>query len=358
MSMFPQSPSKIRESIIDLLRCGLVPMVRSSPGLGKSNIAAQIAKDSKLIMIDIRLSQTVPEDMMGLPVRGDDGKAHFMTFDMFPTKGTPIPKGYNGWLIFCDEFNSASKSVEAAAYKLILDRMVGMEELHDNAFVMAAGNLETDRAIVRPLSSASKSRLVHLFLEPSVDDFMDYAISQDFDSRVLAYLQYQSNKLHQFNPDSDDHTYPCPRTWEFTSKYLSGKPNDEINLAVVAGIIGDGTAVEFHQFISEFDKLPNYFDILRSPETTHVPSEPSTRYALVMTLIDRFKSIGKLSDYEEDDAMERTITYMKRLSPEFQIIYFNRIIKIRPEIRRKPVFANNINHLTQYIKDSSDDVAA
>lgn len=115
MSMFAQRPSEVRKSVIECIEVGLVPFVRSSPGLGKSSIFRQIAEDFNLEFIDIRLSQAVPEDMMGLPMRGDNGKAHFMPFDMFPTQNDKIPAGKNGWLIALDEFNSGTKAIQAAA---------------------------------------------------------------------------------------------------------------------------------------------------------------------------------------------------------------------------------------------------
>ena len=47
-----------------------------------------------------------------------------------------------------DEFNSALPSVQAACYKLVLDRMVGQHHLHKKCFIVACGNKETDNAIV------------------------------------------------------------------------------------------------------------------------------------------------------------------------------------------------------------------
>lgn len=35
--------------------------------------------------------------------------------NLFPLKGSKIPEGYEGWLIFLDEFMSADKFTQAAA---------------------------------------------------------------------------------------------------------------------------------------------------------------------------------------------------------------------------------------------------
>ena len=60
----------------------------------------------------------------GLP-KFEDNKATFVPFDIFPLSDWKLPEGKEGWLLFLDEFNSASKAVQAASYKLILDRCIG-----------------------------------------------------------------------------------------------------------------------------------------------------------------------------------------------------------------------------------------
>ena len=98
------------------LRVKLVPMMTGSPALGKSAIVAQIAKKYGLKMIDLRLSQCDPTDLLGYPtIDKVTGKAHYAPMSTFPLESDPIPAGFNGWLLFLDELTSASRSVQAAA---------------------------------------------------------------------------------------------------------------------------------------------------------------------------------------------------------------------------------------------------
>lgn len=346
MSMFTFSPSKTREAIIECFEAGVVPFVTSSPGLGKSSIVHQIAKDSKLKVIDLRLSQCAPEDLMGLPMRTADGtKAAFVPFEMFPTEEMEIPDGMNGWLLFLDEFNSAAKSVQAAAYKIILDKMVGQAKLHSEVYIVAAGNKDSDRAIVTQMSTAMQSRLVHIEMEVHNKEFMEYAIGADYDYRVLGFLEFQPDKLHDFKPDHVDKTFACPRTWEFASRLVKGKSTSEVNLALLAGTISSGVAVEFYTFLKEFDQLPPYEKILSDPETTQVPVNPSTKYAVITTLLAKF----------DKKTFPKVIKYVRRFSPEFQVIFMRGIITKDPNMRREKVFTENILHLTRFLNDDSDD---
>lgn len=78
---------------------GLVPMLKGSPGIGKSDIYKQIANKYNLKLIDIRLSQCDSTDLNGFPVLNGD-KAKYKPLDIFPLETDPIPIGYKGCLLF------------------------------------------------------------------------------------------------------------------------------------------------------------------------------------------------------------------------------------------------------------------
>ena len=106
--------SQASTMIAKFLRARLVPMVEGSPGIGKSSIAQQVAKEFNLKLIDIRLAQCDPTDLCGFP-RIDGNKAGYVPMDTFPLDGDEIPKGYSGWLILFDEITSAPLSSNSCA---------------------------------------------------------------------------------------------------------------------------------------------------------------------------------------------------------------------------------------------------
>jgi len=100
--------------IITAMKAGLVIMLQGDPGIGKSAITHALAKRFKLKLIDVRLSQCDPVDLNGFPKLKDD-IATYVPMDTFPIETTPVPKGYTGFLLFLDEFNSSSLAVQAAS---------------------------------------------------------------------------------------------------------------------------------------------------------------------------------------------------------------------------------------------------
>lgn len=195
--------------IPQLWKAGIVPFLHSSPAQGKSSLAKKLAKHYKLKVIDLRLTELDSTDLSGLPYF-NNGKAEFMPFNTFPLQDTPIPEGYTGWLIILDEFNSANQAVMAAAYKLVLDRQVGQHKLHDKVAMIACGNLETDNAIVNPMSSALISRFAHFNIDINVDDWLEWASQAGIDYRITSYLSFKKSNLYSFKPDATE-PYASPR---------------------------------------------------------------------------------------------------------------------------------------------------
>lgn len=366
LSAYTCTPRQIREYVIDCIKAGLVPFVRSSPGMGKSAIINAIAREFGLKVIDLRLSQATPEDAQGLPrfrdITDDAGTvlrsiSEFVPFETFPVESTPIPAGFNGWLLFLDEFNSGTKMVQAAMYKIILDKMVGQDKLHPNVAIVCAGNLEGDRAIVNSLSTAMQSRLVHLIMRLDHEQFMkDVAFKNHWDPRIIAYLSYKQGALHDFQPDHDGHTFSCPRTWEFMNKLISGNEVTEDKAALYAGTITSGTAVEFITFTKVFNELPSLKEIIQDPEGVPVPTDPATRFATVSMLIsqvtdDTHDKEGKLT---KKGNFEPITIFVNRWTSELRVLFFRGLLVQQPELRKHPMFRKALLELSKYLHDDED----
>ncbi|MHA1754665.1 MAG: ATP-binding protein, partial [Candidatus Odinarchaeia archaeon] len=256
------------ELTIDIIKAGLVPMITSSPGMGKSDLLKSIAKSFKMKVIDLRLSQADSVDLNGFPtIDLDAGVSRYIPFDTFPTENTPIPEGYSGWMLLLDEINSAPNLVQAAAYKLILDREVGQHKLHPKLITVAAGNLATDKAIVNRLSTAMQSRLIHLEIKADLSAWVNWAMQNDIDYRIIAFLQFKPDLLHKFNPSHNDITFPCPRTWHFLSKLIKNwKTIPNTKLPLLTGTVSEGVGIEFKIFCDIFTTLPKIEDIIANPK--------------------------------------------------------------------------------------------
>lgn len=344
-NLYRVTPREAKVFIKDCFAAGLVPSIQSSPGMGKSSIFGQVADEYSLQMVDHRAATSAPEDYTGLPSFDDEGFARFSPFkELFPLEGDTPPKGKDGWCLFFDEFNSASKSIQAACYKIILDRMIGQHKLHENVVMGMAGNLSTDRAITNTLSTAMQSRLVHIEMIVDFDQwYEDVALPQNYQSVVIGFLNYKRSLLMAFDPKHDDKTFPCPRTWEFINKlvFANGGVVSDDKAALYAGTVGSSAAAEFLQFSKVYQKMVNYKDILKDPENCPVPKDQQTKWAVISHMLE----------YLDEDTFEGFSEYADRMDMTFQVLFLRSVPIKMPELRRHPSYAKSATKLAKYLAD-------
>ena len=225
--------------------------------------------------------------------------------------------------------------------------MVGQHRLHERAPICAAGNLDTDRSIVNPLSTAMQSRVIHLELEVSLDDWMqDVALKYNYDARVIAFLNAYPSKLMDFKPDHHDRTFCCPRTWEFVNKLIkdsSGKPrkiNDEFGI-LLAGTITAGVAMEFVQFTKVYDHLITVPEICKDPKQCRLPGELNLKWAVITQMMDQVTA-ANFKDLR---------TYADRFDISFRILFYRSVLVRHPELRTHPEFGPATNALNKYLTE-------
>lgn len=334
----------------DALASGLVPFLHSSPGCGKSSIIKAIAKKNGLKLIDLRLSTIDSVDLSGMPMIDKDNQVDWKPFNCFPLANTPIPKGYNGWLLFLDEMNSASEAVIAAAYNVVLDHRIGIYPLHPQCFIACAGNREEDNAITTEMGSAMTSRLVHLTLEPSVDEWIqNVAIPQKYDYRIPAFLSMNPNAFMDFDPKLPTQTFSCPRTWEFVNKEIEWfKQSDpalkELNrkLPLLQGTLNSGIAIEFVQFCNVVNDLPTFKQIVSAPETTKIPEDLATLWAAITMCISH-------TTKENIDSVSK---YIKRTNDRaMQTLFVRGVLRLNKALITSKVIREFINDLSLEIAE-------
>lgn len=199
----------------------------------------------------------------------------------------------------------------------------------------AAGNLETDNAIVEEMSTALKSRMAHLTLMLDNRKWLDWATNAGVDYRITSYINFKPNSLYEFNPDSEDDTYACPRTWAFTDSLINGieKLGTEERY-LVGGVISEGAAHQFITFCNIFDSLPKIEDIVKNPEGATLPQEASVLFALT----------GSLSHHFTLENANAIIKYLVRMNKEFQVVGLRDIVR-----RHKDKNPSGIPAIAQWI---------
>lgn len=257
-------------------------MLWGPPGVGKSQIVAQVAARHGVPVIDIRLSQMEPSDLRGIPFRSGE-HVEWAIPAMLPDAERHGAEG----ILFLDEITSAAPTVSAAAYQLILDRRLGNYEVPEGWAIFAAGNRQGDRGVTYSMPAPLANRFSHFEFEVNLDDWVAWAWANGVDERVIAFLRFRPELLFDFDPAHNPVAFPSPRSWEFAHRALQ-KFGDRPDVLVgsLQACVGPAAGIELHAFVENLDNLPDMDAITRGEEVP-VPKAVDLQYAVASSLVGR-----------------------------------------------------------------------
>jgi len=304
-------PSDIKLALNKLAAEQLPGMMWGSPGIGKSSIVAQLAREQHRKVFDIRLALLDPTDLRGIPFYNPETKsAEWAPATILPKekggkelimideKGNEIILRDSHAILFLDEINAAPPIVQAAAYQLVLDRRIGDYHLPEGVSIIAAGNGEGDKAVTFKMPTPLLNRFIHLDYDVDFEDWHDWAVTNAVEPDVVGFLNYKKPLLNKFDPKSASRGFPTPRSWEFASRVLDRSIPDNVMRHLIGGAVGEGAAIEFMAYREVYLKLPDPADILdgkvkKMPDRSDLSAAYSMITALSYELKERHDKKGK-----------------------------------------------------------------
>jgi hypothetical protein len=282
------------------------------PGIGKSELVAEIAQELGGYMIDLRLGQMEPTDIRGIPFYNkDSGKMDWAEPVDLPTN--EFASQYPIVVLFLDEMNSAAPSVQAAAYQLILNRRVGKYFLPDNVVLVAAGNRESDKGVTYRMPTPLANRFIHQEMRVDFASYQEWAVNNNIHKDVVGYLSFAKQDLYDFDPKSASRAFATPRSWTFVSQLLEDEDGDDDTVMnLIAGTVGEGLAVKFMAHRKIAGRMPKPEDILSGKEKDLNVKEVSAMYSLVISMCYELKGAieKKVPDKQFHEMADHFFKYM------------------------------------------------
>ena len=312
-TQYPEmKPSDLKDLCSALAKAKLPLLVIGKPGIGKSDIIAQVAKS---IDYDLIVSHPVvddPVDYKGMPFTWKDEasarqRAGFLPFAdlerlMTVTKPT---------IHFADDLGQAAKLTQAAYMQFMLNRSLNGHKISDDVVFFAASNRKEDKAGVSGMLEPLKDRYATIIeLCPDVEDWVGWAIGNDMPFELISYVRYRPEILADWKPTSDFTRTATPRSLAYVGKILkTGLPNHLLR-RTFTGAIGKERASEFIGFLGIYKDLPDPMDVILNPKTAPLPKDAAASYALC----------GALSARVTGTTIEAIIEYSNRLKDEFSVL--------------------------------------
>lgn len=227
--------------------------------------------------------------------------------------------------IILDELTKGAPAVKNMLHPLLtLPRRIGGITLHPDSVVITAGNLTTD-AVGDVMASHTRNRLTVLNIrKPTGEEWIHWGMDRiapivlawvrEFPQVLASYRDpSQADNQYIYNPKFSQRSFVSPRSLELASNIIKNK--DDFGplalLTALEGTIGASGARDLHAFIDIADSLPKWDDIMSTPNTAIVPSNPAALCILAFGAVQRVDA-GTIGKWFE---------YMKRTPKELQSVF-------------------------------------
>jgi hypothetical protein len=316
------TPKQALRLIMTHIQNGKPMFLHGAPGTGKTDLYGQACESLGYSMITKILTL---DDVVELA--GHYSVENGRTVRNFPDWLPSTSKT----LILLDEFNTAEMVKQNAMLSFIRTGRIGKYTMPDECAIAMAGNRKTDGAHVSALSSATKNRVWHAELIPSVDDWIEWALHHGIYAPFIAWIKYSGlDSLYHYDPRSNVHAYPTGRSWENASDEMIASHDTADELDIVSGWIGEGEAVRVLGFVRKCRELINLDAVINNPENASVPTDANVLYMV---------AIG-LSRRADRQNIESILKYVSRLGGEWETLAVLESMRITPALTTTPAFIN------------------
>ena len=297
--------------------------IMGKPGGGKSACARESLQElgfNESNTVEFVASLRDPVDVLGTPNNNGD-----FTKWVPPEEFYKLRKGQGRCALLLEELSDAPVPMQNALCGVIYDRRAGQLQLSDQLFIVATGNRTEDKSGANRITSKLAGRTRRLDFDENLDEVIQYALGAGWPTELIQYLRFKPDALCDW--DANRFQNATPRTWEDVARMPSNMPQ-EIELANIAGSVGEGRAAEYVGFKQIYDSLPDITEILMNPTRAPVPENLAAKYA----------AMGAVARRASADNFEQVCTYIGRYQPEFEVMCVKDAIKLAPAIKRTRAF--------------------
>jgi DNA polymerase III delta prime subunit len=246
-------------------------------------------------------------------------------------------------ILAVDGISSMPQFVQTAGCHMITNRMIGNRNLPENCMIIATGNRTNEQSAVPELPKFVANRMLHIEVECSFESWKQWAIASGIHAKVIGFLSFHQDFLMRSDDSSNDLAFPTPRSWELVSNLLNAVDDDLDRIhPMIAGLIGNGVAVEFRSWSKIYAQLPALEDIFEG-KSPKLPAYTDAMCALTSAMTTYARA------HKDDlEQIAHSIRYAVQMPSEFLNVLLKNYMSIEKGYREKlmqiPEFAQRISN--------------
>lgn len=311
------------------IQAQLPPLLISEPGAGKTAFIHSIGKQLGSVVVPLYGSCRTPEDIGGYPLSDITNK----TINLIPAgdwqkRLSELAAKRAGedvaGILFLDELSCLNGAMQAAVMALIHEGRAGDVVFPPSIVRCAAMNPADQAAGGFDLAAPLANRMIHIpwatdtntVIQGFMDDWPEISIprlpsnwreyKRGIQALVASFFRHMPQRCHAFPNEESKRSepWPSPRTWyEFVVPSLAAceaaKVNDEVEMILVAGSIGEGTALEFLTWRRNLD-LKDPEELLKDPKLFEIYDRPDKTFATLNGVVAA--AVGNLTPARWENA--------------------------------------------------------
>ena len=241
-------------------------------GIGKTAICYQIAEELNFKIIVIKAPVLSRDDfVIPFPVkkRGSDMEKFKMIYSDF----IPDENEKDGIIYVIDENQRGDASLQQLLWQIQNEYKIHLKKFPKKCFVIAIDNPDDSNYMMNNIEDAAGlRRMLHIHVDVSVKDFINYATKKKFHETVIEYIQAQPSRLYDHKSQKLGSVFSNPASYERVSNILLGFKKDEIehntnNIRIlISGLLNTSMTRMFMEFLMDKSCIVTPKDLIFSYE--------------------------------------------------------------------------------------------
>jgi hypothetical protein len=363
-----------KASLKYLFEAELTPFVWGHKGIGKTTVPKEYAKEMGWKFFPLYLgTQSDLGDVLGLAEFVDNGDGSKSTAFAKPQWMQEIityceQNPESGAIVFLDEFNRGRRDILSGMFSLALDKTFHTVKLPKNCHIMAAGNPTTDEYFVTDINdSALMSRFVHIKLEPTFREWLDYAKATEIDSSLIGFVNNQPELLEDKNQEFNlsSMVKVDRRAFSRLDRLFKLNTPQHILEQLMHGIIGLERTVAYLQYKKDQDKPLTAQEVYTKQkfhlvEKWNNPNDINASYLNLTydSLIEDFITREEKEEYLNDRDMKNFMEFIRITPKDISYLFITKVLrnKIWKKFELNDKYQSELTALARSvrIKDKND----
>lgn len=224
-------------------------------GIGKTHLALDAAKKTKIKVNYINLSVIERADLAGYPDLSCSGDVVNFKSPYF------LPTGAEQSILLFDEVDKASPEITAPLLEILQFKKINGKPINICSCILT-GNLASENVYSNAISTALLDRGSKYLLKFDFDKWFEWAQKNNIDELILGFLKYD-NTLVCGKIDDMSYASPSPRSWTLASDAIKKAKQHKIYdietiSNIVSGYVGNEVGLKFKNWFMYYKQFEPY----------------------------------------------------------------------------------------------------